>query len=231
MNPNKKNVPLQTIETTISNARPTASVIWMHGLGADGHDFAGVIPELKLSANHAIRFIFPHASFKTISICGNTEMRAWFDIKELGTEIKLDSDGIKNSADEISLLIEKEISSGIKSNCIFLAGFSQGAVMALHCGLRYVKPLGGIIALSGFLALPDTLNQEKEVCNQNIPIFLAHGEKDPLIPLNLAYRSYEYLQKNGYQITWKTYLMEHTVCQEELEQIGTWLNEKLISNR
>jgi len=226
MNSNKKITTLQTVESNTSNIKPTASIIWMHGLGADGHDFAGVIPELNLSKESAMRFIFPHAPYHRVSICGNMELRAWFNIKELGPEIRLDTTDIKNSRAAINLLIEREISLGIKSDKIFLAGFSQGAVMALECGLKYHKPLGGIIVLSGFLATPETLEQEKNICNQNIPIFLAHGKEDPLIPLSLAQNSYSYLQKSGYQITWNLYAMQHTVCKEELEQIGAWLSDK-----
>ncbi|MFK8069236.1 MAG: alpha/beta hydrolase [Gammaproteobacteria bacterium] len=224
MNDNETSVILEP------KSKHTASVIWLHGLGADGHDFEPVIPALKLPENHGIRFIFPHAPVQAVTINGGMEMRAWYDILEVNLRKQEDVEGIKSSQKIIEALIDQEISQGIPSDKILLAGFSQGGVVILHTGLRYAKPLGGLLALSTYLALPDRLTEEANPVNSNTPIFMAHGTMDPIIPLQQGLDSSDQLKQAGYQVDWQEYPMQHSVSLEEIEKIGHWITAKLKFN-
>lgn len=197
-------------------------VIWLHGLGADGYDFEPIVSELNLS--HNVRFVFPHAPNKAVTINNGMVMPAWYDIKASQIDSQQDAEGIKHSQNSILALIENELKSGIKSENIILAGFSQGGAIALHTALRYEKPLGGLMGLSTYLPLADTVEEELSNVNQNIPIFLAHGSHDAVIPLQLAKETNTYLQKLNYSTEFKTYLMEHSVSAEEIQDISDWIN-------
>jgi len=205
----------------------TASVIWLHGLGADGHDFEPIVPELGLANDKAVRFIFPHAPVRPITINGGLAMRGWFDILGFDFNSAQDEKGIRESAAMVNHLIDQERSRNIPAERIILAGFSQGGAMALHCGLRHPETLGGIIALSTFLPLAEKLPQEINSVNQHIPIFMAHGSEDPLLPIQLGEASRDYLAQHQYQVEWHSYPMPHSVCPEEIVAIGEWLNNLL----
>jgi phospholipase/carboxylesterase len=201
-----------------------ASVIWMHGLGADGHDFQPVVHALNLPH---VRFILPHAPHRPVTLNNGYEMRAWYDIIGLGGNSPQDEAGIKAMQLQINALIEHEISLGIPANKIMLAGFSQGGAMALHTALRYPKALAGILALSTYLPLKPLLSQEKNNANHNIPIFMAHGQFDSIISLETAKASAQALKENGYTINWHEYPMAHSVSDQEIRDIGQFLRATL----
>ena len=215
-----------TIDLNPSGGHPEASVIWMHGLGADGNDFVPIVERFK-SLQSKVRFVFPHAPMRSVTVNGGVRMRAWYDIVGLNISYKEDSEGIKDSARLIELLIKREQELGIASNQIVLAGFSQGGAMALYAGLRYPEPLAGIIALSSYLPLPDTFVKEPYLANQNTPIFMAHGLFDTVVPIMLDQMSKEQLEELGYQIEWFTYPMAHAVVPEEIDDIYHFL-ERII---
>ena len=202
---------------------PQASVIWMHGLGANGYDFVDVVEQMPCAKELSIRFIFPHAPVRTVQYADNAKMRAWFDVISLEHGAKEDAVGIKTSATMIAELITQELTLHIPSEKIVLAGFSQGGAMALQCGLRYPKKLAGILVLSSWLPLASSVLAEKNTANQQTPILMLHGTSDTLIPLSWAAESYHYLRKIGYQATLSSYPMQHTVCPEEIATINTWL--------
>lgn len=218
---------LESIETN-PQGPVTASVIWLHGLGADGGDFANIVPELKLPQNHGVRFIFPHAPYRAVTINNGYVMRAWYDILDNSFSGNEDSTGIQDSANSISMLVQKEIDRGTASNRILLAGFSQGGAIVLHAGLRFPQPLAGILALSTYLPLAQTVNNERHDSNSNIPIFMAHGRDDPIIPLALAESSCSALKTLGYPVEWHRYPMEHSVCPEEIADISGWMTNLLF---
>lgn len=199
------------------------SVIWLHGLGADGHDFEVIVPELGLPANHGIRFIFPHAPRMPVTINGGYVMRAWYDIVNPDLCQHADEHGIRQSARSLQVLIAHEIERGITSEHIVLAGFSQGGVIALHTGLRHTQTLGGILALSTYVALADTLASERHTANAHTPVFMAHGREDPVIPLQQGRDSRDVLLATGYDVEWHDYPMQHAVCGEEIAHISAWL--------
>jgi len=209
------------IETTPA---PAASIIWLHGLGADGHDFEPIVPELGLPKSTAVRFIFPHAPVRPVTINGGARMRAWYDVTPDGQQ---DAGGIRASQAHVEALIARERTRGISAGAIVLAGFSQGGAMALQTGLRHPERLAGILALSAYLPLPDTLAQEASATNHDLPIFVAHGTQDPLIPLSWAKRSRDFLVGLGYAVEWHEYPMPHSVCAEEIADIGRWLSRIL----
>ena len=211
---------LPCVEINQDNANH--SVIWLHGLGADGHDFEPIVNELNLQ--QPVRFIFPHAPSMPVSINNGIVMPSWYDIRSPQIDKVQDAEGIKKSQQLIIELIEREIERGIKTDNIIIAGFSQGGAIALHTALRYEKPLAGIMALSTYLPLLDTV--EKEVCDENksIPIFIAHGENDSVIPLPLSTATNIFLQKLNYSTEFKTYPMEHSVCPDEINDISNWIN-------
>ena len=206
---------------------PTCSVIWLHGLGADGNDFVPIIPELHLPENPAIRFIFPSAPSIPVTVNGGYVMPAWYDIIGRDLMDQEDAEGTKRSAASIVELIDREVQRGIAYKNIVLAGFSQGCAMALYVGLRLPHELAGIIALSGYLPLAMTLNLEKHAANQNTPIFMAHGTYDPVVVLDRAQASYAMLEASGYEVEWNEYPMEHSVNHEELKDISRFLQTVL----
>lgn len=203
-----------------------SSVIWLHGLGANGHDFHGMIPQLHLPTHMAIRFIFPHAPTRPVSINGGYAMPAWFDIFGLNETSKQDEVGIRKSQIQINDLIAQQIASGISSHRIILAGFSQGGALALYAALRYPQPLAGVIGLSTFLPLADSLEAEKQ--HANLPIFLGHGQQDPVVPFYLGEMSRTILQNANYPISWHSYQdLAHSVSQEEINDVSAWLQRVL----
>jgi phospholipase/carboxylesterase len=206
-----------------SAPNPTAAVIWLHGLGADGNDFAGLVPELDLTGCPPIRFVFPHAPSIPVTLNNGYVMPAWYDI--LGTDLvrRQDANGIKTSALAIEALIAHEVARGIATHRIVLAGFSQGCAMALHTGLRHSATLAGIMALSGYLPLAETLAAERTAANQATPIFMAHGVQDPMVILPRAESSRDLLAQLGYAVQWHTYAMPHSVHPKEIADISLYL--------
>ena len=200
------------------------SVIWLHGLGADGHDFEGLVPELHLTAKANIHFIFPNAPIQPVTINGGMSMRSWYDILEMSLERRVDIDGIYQSASLIAPLIRQEIDQGILSTNILLAGFSQGSVIALHAGLRYQHKLAGIVALSTYLPTVEQLKAERSAANHATPIFMAHGIIDPVVAVESGKAACDMLRSMGYNIEWHDYPMEHSLCIEEIEHISAFMN-------
>jgi phospholipase/carboxylesterase len=218
--------PLETVEIETAPA-PQAAVLWMHGLGADGHDFEPIVPELNLSATLPVRFVFPHAPLRAVTINAGMVMRAWYDVRDAGGERREDAAGVRASGERIEALVARERSRGVPADRIVLAGFSQGGAMALHTGLRHGERLAGILALSCFLPLADTLAAEASPANRDTPIFLAHGTQDPLIPFARARRAQAMLEGLGYRVEWREYAMPHAVCAEEIADIAGWLRRVL----
>ena len=211
---------LDSIELTTGEA-PRSAVIWLHGLGADGHDFEPIVPELRLE--HAVRFVFPHAPVRPVTINGGMAMRAWYDILGFDRNAKEDAAGIRASAAAVTELIDREIERGIPAERIALAGFSQGGAIALHTALREPRALAGVLALSTYLPLAGTLPTERSGANAAIRIFMAHGTEDPVLPLSLGESSRRALAALGYTVDWHAYPMPHSVCLEEINAIGAWL--------
>lgn len=206
-----------------SAPQPTAAVIWLHGLGADGNDFAGLVPELDLSACPPIRFVFPHAPSIPVTINGGYVMPAWYDIRGTDLVSRQDDAGIRHSSNAIEALIEHEAARGIPCENIVLAGFSQGCAMALHTGLRFKHQLAGIMALSGYLPLADTFTAERHPANASTPIFMAHGSMDPVVAPARGEASRDLLSGLGYKVQWHTYPMQHSVHPREIADIATFL--------
>jgi phospholipase/carboxylesterase len=216
---------LETIEIETA-PKPTAAVIWMHGLGADGNDFAPIVPEIRLGGGPAVRFVFPHAPMMPVTINNGYVMRAWYDVSfgDLeGKSRQADEKGVRASQAAIDVLIEREIGRGIASEKIVIAGFSQGGAIALQCGLRYPQRLAGIMALSTYLPLAQSLPAEAAAANRSIPIFFAHGTHDPVIAMAMAEASRQALDAAGYTVEWHDYPMQHSVCAEEIADISRWL--------
>jgi phospholipase/carboxylesterase len=207
-----------------------ASVIWLHGLGADGHDFEAIVPELKLDPELGIRFIFPHAPQQAVTINQGYVMRAWYDIRSMTINEDPDREGILASVAAIHQLVENEIDAGVAPEHIILAGFSQGGVIALHTGLRYAKELAGIMSLSSYLPMADELQQQRSVENQQTPLFLAHGTLDPVVPHALGVAARRWLKDLDYPVQWHEYVMEHSVCFDEIADIARWIQSCLRIN-
>lgn len=221
-------LPAVEIET---GPGPAFAVIWLHGLGADGHDFEPVVGALDLDGLPAIRFVFPHAPMRAVTINGGYVMRSWYDILSSDfAQRREDPQGVLESALQIEALIARENVRGIADDKIVLAGFSQGGAIALHTGLRHPRPLAGILALSSYLPLADTLADEGHEAGRNVPIFMAHGHEDPVIPYDFGRLSYEFLQRQGFRVDWHGYATGHSVCAEELQDIETWLRAVLARN-
>jgi phospholipase/carboxylesterase len=218
---------LECIEI-VTGADPSSSVIWLHGLGADGHDFEPVVEALDLSGLAPIRFVFPHAPFRPVTINGGMTMRAWYDVLSLdfGSR-RTDEEGIRTSARQLEDLIRRENGRGVDDGRIVLAGFSQGGAIALHAGLRHPQPLAGIMALSTYLPLASNLAAEASAANRGVPIFMAHGQGDTVIPFQFGSSCARMLQAAGYALEWHDYFMEHGVAPEELRDISTWLRRVL----
>ena len=206
---------------------PTASIIWLHGLGADGHDFEPIVPDLGLPDQLAVRFVFPHAPGIPVSINGGYIMPAWYDIRHTDLGIEHDDQGIARSARRIRLLIEQEQMRGIAANRIILAGFSQGGAMALHVGLTHRERLAGIITLSAYLLQRDQLAATRSRESQDVPIFMAHGVNDPVVPFALGEQARHTLGEWGYDVAWHAYPMAHHVCADEIQAVGRWITDRL----
>ena len=214
---------LPTVEI-LTGPAPTHAVIWLHGLGADGHDFEPVVDEFDADRLPPTRFIFPHAPKRAVTINAGYVMRAWFDIysRDYGNRAE-DVEGTEASAAQVEALIARENARGIPDSRIVLAGFSQGGAIALHTGLRHRTRLAGILALSTYLPLADTLAAEASEANRSVPVFMAHGEADPVIPQTFSKQSADFLLAAGYPLAWRSYRMEHSLCMEELRDIELWL--------
>lgn len=204
-----------------------ASVIWLHGLGADGHDFEPIVPELHLPEGLGVRFIFPHAPLRAVTINGGMQMRAWYDVRHMDLRLQEDADSIIDSAEITGNYIDAEIAGGIPADKIILAGFSQGGAIALYTGLRYPEKLAGLLALSAYMPLPARLASEAHEANKTVDIMMVHGIYDPVIPEVAGNQSCELLQQLGYQVNWRTYPMQHAVCLEEIRDISDWLKLRL----
>ena len=215
------------IETGVH--KPDACVIWLHGLGADGHDFEPIVPELRLDPGLNLRFVFPHAPMMPVTINQGFVMRAWYDIRSADIGAEADEKGVRASAELVGDMIDEQIESGIRPERIVLAGFSQGGAIVLHAGLRYPARLAGIMGLSTYLPLAQALPAEKSEDNQATPIFLAHGSDDPVIPVDLAYKSLKRLEQEGYKVEWHEYKgMPHSVSEQEIYHLAEWLEKVLM---
>jgi phospholipase/carboxylesterase len=200
------------------------SVIWLHGLGADGHDFEGIAPELHLKAEPNIHFIFPNAPIQPVTINGGMQLRAWYDVLEISLEHKVDITGIYQSAKLLEQLIKQEMAKGIPSEHILLAGFSQGGVIALHVGLSFPHKLAGIIALSTYFPTLEKIKNDLSAAKISTPIFMAHGILDTVVAIESGKAVFNALHVLGYPIEWHDYLMAHTVSSEEIGHISTFIN-------
>lgn len=220
---------MSTLPSVVLDApgQHTATVIWMHGLGADGNDFVPVVPMLGLAADHGIKFVFPNAPQRPVTVNGGMVMPAWYDILGVDFGSKQDEQGIRGSQAEIEKIIAAEVAAGIPADRIVLAGFSQGGVIALHTGLRHQNKLAGILALSTYLALHESLDSEAAEANKATAIWMAHGNYDPVIPFRFAEQSRDRLQQAGYPLEWQAYPMEHQVVMEQIHEIGSWLKKVL----
>ncbi|GAC1419156.1 MAG: alpha/beta hydrolase [Burkholderiaceae bacterium] len=209
---------------------PSATVIWLHGLGADGGDFVPIVRELDLTGCPAIRFIFPHAPTIPVTVNNGYRMRAWYDI--LGGDItqRQDEIGLRKSQQSVEELIAAENSRGVPTERIVLAGFSQGCAMALQTGLRHPRKLAGLLCLSGYLPLADAVAAQRNIANQHTSIFLAHGRTDTVIPIDRALSSRDVLLQLGYDVEWHEYSMPHSLCPQETHDIGTWIRRVLCPN-
>jgi phospholipase/carboxylesterase len=213
---------LETVETEPAT-KATGSIVWLHGLGADGHDFESLVPELRLPKDLPVRFVFPHADVRRVTINGGYPMRAWYDILALDRSMPQDAQGIRESAAQVRLLIAREKERGIREDRVVLAGFSQGGAIALYEGLRHPGRLAGIVALSTYLPLDDTLAAEAHPSSAALPIFMAHGTLDPTVPFSMGEASQRLLHARGHDVVWKTYPMGHSLCLEEIEDIRKFL--------
>ena len=220
-------LPAIELETGI---QPTHAILWMHGLGADGNDFVPIVDELTLPPDLRIRFIFPHAPMRPVSINGGLMMRAWhdYDLASSNSAFRENMASLRDSQTAIEALIGREKRRGIAPQNIILAGFSQGGALALQTGLRYPEKLAGIMALSCYLPASQTLAAEAHQANSTTSIFMAHGSLDNIIPMALAVASRRQLHESGYAVTWHEYPMAHSVCKEEIADIGEWLKRVLI---
>jgi len=216
-------VEIQTAEN------PVHAVIWLHGLGADGNDFAPIIPQLADPAWPAVRFVFPHAPVRPVTVNGGMPMRAWYDIAGMRIEDKQDDAGLSASIGEVEKLIAREIERGVPSRHILLAGFSQGGAVVLAAGLRSKQPLAGVVALSTYLMFAERLLTEQSAANAHVPIFFGHGSVDPVVPQALGSAARDALVKLGHTVAWHSYPMAHQVCMEEIADLRSWIGAHLFS--
>lgn len=219
---------LERIEINPS-APPAATIIWLHGLGADGHDFEAIVPELRLPESLPVRYVFPHAPERSVTINAGLRMRAWFDILDLRfTADSVAMDQFLESGEMLEALINVELESGMPSDRVVLAGFSQGGAVVLHTGLLYQKQLAGILALSMHLPTVHHVAPELSPANRQVPIMMAHGQMDPVIPVAKAIETRQELSRLGYEVSWHEYSMQHTVCADEIREIRAWLLQLLV---
>jgi len=220
---------LETIETT-TGPNPKFSVIWLHGLGADGHDFASIVPELVRREWPALRFVFPHAPVMPITINNGHAMRAWYDIVSFDfSKVREDGPGVRRSIVDIEALVARERDRGVPAGRIFLAGFSQGGALALAAGVRREQPFLGVIALSAYLPLTAETAAEATPKGLTTPVFMAHGSQDPVVPEPVGKRSAEHLRSLGMSVDWKRYPMPHSVCAQEISDLGDWMSERFAA--
>jgi phospholipase/carboxylesterase len=215
---------LETFEVA-TGPEPSAAVIWLHGLGADGHDFEPLVPELSWPGAPVVRFVFPHARVRPVTINGGMPMRAWYDIVSLSTGRDSDRAGIGDSIEQATALIERE--RGIPAGRIIMAGFSQGGAIALHAALRYRERLAGLVALSTYLLLESELDRLEPGANRDLPVFAAHGAADPMVPCFMGEAAAEYLHRRGHPVEWHRYPMPHAVCPQEVTDLVSWLRQRL----
>jgi phospholipase/carboxylesterase len=217
------------LETVVIDAapEPEATIIWLHGLGADGHDFEPVVPQLQAAVTHPLRFIFPHAPVRPVSLNGGMPMRAWYDLLGLDRHSAQDERGLADSAGRVSALIERESARGIAAGRVVIAGFSQGGALSLYLGARYGQTLAGIVALSCYLPVDWALGAEAVAANRQTPIFMAHGSHDAVIDESMGRQSCAVLQAHGYPVEWHSYPMGHTVCEQEITAIAAFLQRVL----
>ena len=206
---------------------PTVAIIWMHGLGADGNDFVPLVKELDLRGLPGIRFVFPHANTMPVTINGGYVMRAWYDIKVNDLVRHEDEGGLRASQLQVEALIAREKARGIPASRIILAGFSQGCAMALQTGLRHPEKLAGLMCLSGYVPLAAKAAEERSAASLDTPVFMVHGLHDGVIPIARAEQSRDLLESLGYKVEWHQYVMQHSLCQEEVDDIGAWLKKVL----
>tara|TARA_R110002095_G_scaffold151121_1_gene130715 strand:- start:420 stop:1097 length:678 start_codon:yes stop_codon:yes gene_type:complete len=204
-----------------------ATVIWLHGLGASGHDFPPIVSELGLPEDHGVRFVFPHAPSIPVTVNNGMVMPAWYDILAMDFDRKVDEAGVRRSGAHLEALITRELDRGIPANKIVLAGFSQGGAIALHTGLRHAEELAGMMLLSTYMAADCNLDEERSAANQNIPILQCHGTRDPMVTMAMGSAARERMTGLGYEVEWSEYPMEHQVVLEEIEVMGAWLRRVL----
>jgi len=218
--------PPETVEIE-TGPKPVGSVIWLHGLGADGHDFEPIVPELRLPDTLPLRFIFPHAPVRPVTINGGMSMRAWYDILSLDRDGPVDEEGIRESGEILNSLIARERERGIDARNIVVAGFSQGGAIAIHAALRYPERLAGLMALSTYLPLQGRFKSEvldnPDTGNRDLPIFMAHGGFDPMLPMQLGRTSADLLIESEFSVEWHDYPMAHAVCADEIMDVRAWL--------
>lgn len=220
---------LDCIET-LTRPDPTHAILWLHGLGADGHDFAPIVPELVRPHWPGLRFVFPHAPVRPVTINGGMRMRAWYDILGLDfTQRGEDEPGIRDAITQVEALIDREVERGIPPARILLAGFSQGGAITLAAGLRSRRPLAGLVALSTYLPLAEATAVEATPEGRALPVFMAHGRMDPVVPHAAGRRSAEWLQGMGVRVDWHEYPMQHAVCIEEIRDLADWLERRLVA--
>lgn len=215
----------------VHGANPEWSVIWLHGLGADGHDFEPVVSELALPQSPGVRFVFPHAPYRAVTVNGGMRMRAWYDIRAMDIVTDPDVDGIEQSSRRLVEIVEDEIARGIAPEKIVLAGFSQGGAIALHTAFALHHHLAGVIALSTYLPLPDDVDVGIAGANHDVPIFMAHGTFDPIVPIILGEAAKSRLEEAGFDVTWHTYAMPHAVSPGEIRGIREWLLAVMAGRR
>lgn len=221
--------PAASLETVVveTGPAPTAAVVWLHGLGADGHDFEPIVPQLDWPGAPDIRYVFPHAPVRPVTINGGMPMRAWYDILSLTSARGHDRQGIVDSVNAVAELLRRQIEDGIPSRRIILAGFSQGGAIALQLALRFPEPLGGVMALSSYLLFGDRLAEQQQEANAMLPVFVAHGSNDPVVPPELGEQAAKALESLGHPVEWRSYPMVHAVCPEEIGHIADWLKTRL----
>ena len=205
---------------------PIAAVVWLHGLGADGHDFEPLVPWLDWQDAPPIRYVFPHAPVRPVTVNGGMQMRAWYDIRGIDIDRDQDESGIAESIDQATALVRREEDRGIDPGRIVVAGFSQGGAIALQCALRYPVRLAGLIALSTYLLLESRLGSERHEANAGLPVFFGHGSADPIVPARLGSHAAGALERLGHPVEAHTYPMQHAVCPEEIEHIAAWLRKR-----
>ncbi|MDX1539420.1 alpha/beta hydrolase [Arsukibacterium sp.] len=210
------------------NGPVRAAVVWLHGLGDSGHGFAPIVPELRLPADAGIRFLFPHAPERPVTVNGGMRMRAWYDIKTMDLSNRADEAGVRESAAAVQQLLDKLIADGLNSEQIVLAGFSQGGVIALHLLARLPYKLAGVMALSTYMCAPEKLAQEATAVNKATPVFIGHGSQDPVVPMAAGQQAFHALKNLGFNVSWQDYRMQHSVCAQEVADISSFLQRRLM---